>query len=157
MAKKTKLARPIVTSLALGGAGVILTGLASLVISTAIRVVIWTGKQLERHDNILAWIQSHSGFAMGLGMIAIGTSIVIIKLFGYPDFDEDEEETARSPIEPDRYRLKSLDLNQPVACKGCKNYHGVYYYGDNGVNQLICCIHPYGWHEGNCPDYEKSY
>jgi len=38
------------------------------------------------------------------------------------------------------------------ACVGCRNYHGHTYNG----NLLVCGIHPYGWDDENCPDWEKK-
>jgi hypothetical protein len=38
------------------------------------------------------------------------------------------------------------------ACVGCRNYHGYTYNG----NLLVCGIHPYGWDDENCPDWEKK-
>jgi hypothetical protein len=39
--------------------------------------------------------------------------------------------------------------HQP-ACVGCRNYNGTMF----GGNLLVCGFHPYGWEEGNCPDWE---
>lgn len=42
--------------------------------------------------------------------------------------------------------------NQPLACVGCKNYHGETY---NDV-VLICAIHPSGYDKGSiCPDWQN--
>ncbi|BDA76090.1 hypothetical protein CAL7716_102560 (plasmid) [Calothrix sp. PCC 7716] len=42
------------------------------------------------------------------------------------------------------------EKSQPIACVGCKNYHGESY---NGVD-LICAIHPSGYNiSSNCPDW----
>jgi hypothetical protein len=41
-------------------------------------------------------------------------------------------------------------LQQQPACRGCRHYHGQIY----GGNLLICGMHPYGWDEANCPDWE---
>jgi hypothetical protein len=38
------------------------------------------------------------------------------------------------------------------ACIGCSNYHGRIYNG----NLLICAMHPYGWDDENCPDWEED-
>lgn len=38
------------------------------------------------------------------------------------------------------------------ACVGCQNYHGRVYNG----NLLVCGIHPYGWTDDNCPDWEEQ-
>jgi hypothetical protein len=38
------------------------------------------------------------------------------------------------------------------ACIGCKYYHGHVY----GRNLLVCGMHPYGWHDDNCPDFADS-
>ena len=38
------------------------------------------------------------------------------------------------------------------ACIGCRHYHGQVYNG----NLLVCAMHPYGWDDQNCPDWEKE-
>lgn len=41
---------------------------------------------------------------------------------------------------------------QYPACIGCKNYHGYVY----GGNVLVCGMHPYGWDDKDCPDWERK-
>lgn len=41
--------------------------------------------------------------------------------------------------------------NHP-ACLGCQHYHGRVY----GGNLLVCAMHPYGWDDKNCPDWESK-
>lgn len=41
---------------------------------------------------------------------------------------------------------------QNSACIGCSNYHGHVY----GGNLLVCGMHPHGWDDGNCPDWQKE-
>lgn len=41
-------------------------------------------------------------------------------------------------------------LENHPACIGCRHYHGYAY----GGNLLVCGMHPEGWHDGNCPDWE---
>ncbi len=38
------------------------------------------------------------------------------------------------------------------ACIGCRNYHGQAY----GGKLLVCGMHPYGWDDKNCPDWESN-
>lgn len=38
------------------------------------------------------------------------------------------------------------------ACIGCRHYHGRSY----GGNLLICGMHPYGWDDNNCPDWQED-
>lgn len=38
------------------------------------------------------------------------------------------------------------------ACVGCRNYHGQVY----GGNLLVCGMHPHGWEDVSCPDWEKE-
>lgn len=38
------------------------------------------------------------------------------------------------------------------ACIGCCHYHGRVYSG----NLLVCAMHPYGWDDANCPDWETA-
>lgn len=37
------------------------------------------------------------------------------------------------------------------ACMGCRHYHGQVY----GGNLLVCGMHPYGWEDKHCPDWES--
>jgi hypothetical protein len=39
-----------------------------------------------------------------------------------------------------------------AACIGCHHYHGQVYSG----NLLVCAMHPYGWDDENCPDWEAD-
>lgn len=41
--------------------------------------------------------------------------------------------------------------NNP-ACIGCSNYHGQVYNG----NLLVCGMHPTGWDDDKCPDWESN-
>jgi hypothetical protein len=41
--------------------------------------------------------------------------------------------------------------NNP-ACIGCQNYHGQVYNG----NLLVCGMHPSGWEDDKCPDWESQ-
>jgi hypothetical protein len=38
------------------------------------------------------------------------------------------------------------------ACIGCTNYHGKIY----GGNLLVCAMHPYGWDDDYCPDWDGN-
>jgi hypothetical protein len=41
---------------------------------------------------------------------------------------------------------------QNPACIGCSNYHGQAY----GGNLLVCAMHPQGWDDVQCPDWEQG-
>lgn len=41
---------------------------------------------------------------------------------------------------------------QNPACIGCQHYHGQVYSG----NLLVCAMHPYGWDDEQCPDWETD-
>jgi hypothetical protein len=41
---------------------------------------------------------------------------------------------------------------QNAACIGCNNYHGQVY----GGNLLVCAMHPHGWDDESCPDWERE-
>ncbi|AFZ24279.1 hypothetical protein Cylst_2035 [Cylindrospermum stagnale PCC 7417] len=43
-------------------------------------------------------------------------------------------------------------LEKNPACIGCSNYHGQVY----GGNLLVCGMHPHGWDDQSCPDWEKE-
>jgi hypothetical protein len=48
-------------------------------------------------------------------------------------------------------RREATAEHQP-ACIGCRNYNGSMF----GGNLLVCGFHPYGWPEGQCPDWEGN-
>ena len=48
------------------------------------------------------------------------------------------------------YPVEPTAQNQP-ACIGCRNYHGQVY----GGNLLVCAMHPSGWQDEHCPDWEQ--
>ncbi|MDB9311192.1 hypothetical protein PN471_21690 [Aphanizomenon sp. CS-733/32] len=43
-------------------------------------------------------------------------------------------------------------LEKNAACIGCSHYHGQVYSG----NLLVCAMHPHGWDDQSCPDWEKE-
>lgn len=44
-------------------------------------------------------------------------------------------------------------VDKHPACIGCRHYHGQVYSG----NLLVCAMHPYGWDDNNCPDWESNW
>ena len=42
-------------------------------------------------------------------------------------------------------------LKDHPACVGCRHYHGQSYGGP----MLVCGMHPYGWEEEKCPDWQS--
>lgn len=44
-------------------------------------------------------------------------------------------------------------LNDHTVCIGCRNYHGQAY---NGV-MLVCGMHPAGWEDEKCPDWQSTW
>ncbi|MDZ7960594.1 MAG: hypothetical protein RMY34_22380 [Aulosira sp. DedQUE10] len=48
------------------------------------------------------------------------------------------------------YPMEATPEKNP-ACIGCTNYHGQVY----GGNLLVCAMHPQGWDDHNCPDWEQ--
>lgn len=67
-------------------------------------------------------------------------------LEAYLGFEVVVEETAQ-PI------IHTVDpvMNNHPACIGCRHYHGQMY----GGNMLVCGMHPYGWEEEKCPDWQS--
>ncbi|MBD2449381.1 hypothetical protein H6G76_19885 [Nostoc sp. FACHB-152] len=49
------------------------------------------------------------------------------------------------------YTVEATPEQNP-ACVGCTNYHGQVY----GSNLLVCAMHPHGWDDKNCPDWEQE-
>lgn len=57
--------------------------------------------------------------------------------------ESDSEFVVTSKVYPDQ--------NTHPACQGCRHYHGYVY----GGNLFVCGMHPYGWDDENCPDWEQ--
>jgi hypothetical protein len=49
------------------------------------------------------------------------------------------------------YAVEATSEKNP-ACIGCRHYHGQAY----GGNLLVCGMHPSGWEELNCPDWQEE-
>jgi len=62
------------------------------------------------------------------------------------------EEIVGDDIEPTFPYAVEPTLEKNSACIGCRHYHGQVYSG----NLLICGMHPYGWEDKNCPDWEQE-
>ena len=78
-----------------------------------------------------------------------------IEDFILEDLDEDDifVDEYDVPNDIDLYinpKVEPTSANNP-ACIGCQHYHGRVYEG----NLLVCAMHPYGWDDENCPDWEK--
>lgn len=58
-------------------------------------------------------------------------------------YDEEADLLINPKLEP--------NFEHHPACIGCRHYHGRLY----GGNLLICGMHPYGWDDTSCPDWEK--
>ncbi|MBW4618992.1 MAG: hypothetical protein KME17_06500 [Cyanosarcina radialis HA8281-LM2] len=63
---------------------------------------------------------------------------------------EELEETAQ--FDPFIFPREEPTLEKHPACIGCRHYHGQIY----GGNLLVCAMHPYGWDDANCPDWETA-
>lgn len=61
------------------------------------------------------------------------------------------EEVLGEVDQPFPYPVEPTSQIHP-ACIGCRNYHGQVY----GGNILVCGMHPYGWEDENCPDWEQE-
>jgi hypothetical protein len=63
-----------------------------------------------------------------------------------------ELEDITEDIDPGFPYQVEATLEKNAACIGCSNYHGQVYSG----NLLVCAMHPHGWDDKNCPDWEKE-
>lgn len=61
------------------------------------------------------------------------------------------EEVMGEVDQPLPYSVEPTQQEHP-ACIGCRHYHGQVYSG----NLLVCGMHPYGWEDENCPDWEQE-
>ena len=78
----------------------------------------------------------------------IETELVILDEINYTDqLDYLSEELDFMGI-----RREQPTLEKNSACVGCQHYHGRVY----GKNLLVCGMHPYGWTDDNCPDWEDN-
>lgn len=62
------------------------------------------------------------------------------------------EEAINDDVEPTFPYSVEATLEQNPACIGCRHYHGQAYNG----NLLVCGMHPYGWENEHCPDWEQE-
>ncbi len=60
------------------------------------------------------------------------------------------EEAVQDSAEPIVHIVEPI-LTEHPACVGCRHYHGQTY----GGNLLVCAMHPYGWDDHQCPDWES--
>jgi hypothetical protein len=60
------------------------------------------------------------------------------------DWENDSDFVITSKVNPDQ--------NTHPACQGCRHYHGYIY----GGTLFVCGMHPYGWEDENCPDWERE-
>ena len=66
------------------------------------------------------------------------------------DIEEENEEVYSFQVyTPIVNRLEATN-NKNSPCVGCRHYHGHIYNG----NLLVCGMHPYGWEQESCPDWE---
>ncbi|MBW4667153.1 MAG: hypothetical protein KME60_06820 [Cyanomargarita calcarea GSE-NOS-MK-12-04C] len=68
-------------------------------------------------------------------------------LEGYWDFEDVMGDV--DPAFP--YSVEATGEKNP-ACVGCRHYHGQAY----GGNLLVCGMHPSGWEDDSCPDWEAE-
>lgn len=61
------------------------------------------------------------------------------------------EELMGEVDQPFPYQVEPTHQEHP-ACIGCRHYHGQVYSG----NLLVCGMHPYGWEDENCPDWQEE-
>lgn len=62
------------------------------------------------------------------------------------------ESTVETAAQPIVHTIDPLMSDQP-ACVGCRHYHGQMY----GGNLLVCGMHPYGWQDDKCPDWQSTW
>jgi hypothetical protein len=55
-------------------------------------------------------------------------------------------------LDPELMLSPKLDptFNVHPACRGCSHYHGRIY----GRSLLVCAMHPHGWEDSHCPDWQ---
>lgn len=92
------------------------------------------------------------GAIVGSGTLSFTTTQLVL--------DEQRERKARA-AEARAHVLMLRRMNQerlrrnppmPIACRGCRHYHGRSYHG----NFLVCGIHPYGVETETCSDWESK-
>lgn len=56
-------------------------------------------------------------------------------------------------LEEDSFLTRKVEstFEHHPACRGCCHYHGQVY----NSNLLVCAMHPYGWDDESCPDWEQ--
>lgn len=101
------------------------------------------GSYLEQFPNY--FVQEVDGFVRELVEVIITTGDEIdAALFDEWEGFVDEDFTTVSYHSPSPH-------SHP-ACIGCANYHGHVYNG----NLLVCAMHPQGYEDSKCPDWEQD-
>jgi hypothetical protein len=68
-------------------------------------------------------------------------------LEGYWDFED-----VMGDVDPAFPYSVEATVEKNPACVGCRHYHGQAY----GGNLLVCGMHPSGWEDDSCPDWEAE-
>jgi hypothetical protein len=68
-------------------------------------------------------------------------------LEGYWDFED-----VMGDVDPAFPYSVEATVEKNPACIGCRHYHGQAY----GGNLLVCGMHPSGWEDDSCPDWEAE-
>ncbi|MUG93338.1 hypothetical protein F7734_13230 [Scytonema sp. UIC 10036] len=103
------------------------------------KIAINTNKTLKSEASLFRKAIGVGGISIGVGIILLGTS------------RKTRQEKAESEIQTPVVTAV-IASKTPIACEGCKHYHGIIY---NGV-PFFCAMHPYGYENNECPDWEEK-
>jgi len=166
----------ITSTAGIGGALAVLIGGGSCLGGLAAVGTIELGKWLEHsrptYQKMIVYGSASVGsglFLIGaaLGMATIGEKLALEELKLIQNEIENERSRQASqqpqvvnirisipePTLPDEIEDEIEEkTDQYPACVRCKHFHGEEY----GGNFLVCGMHPYGWDDENCPDWEKK-
>jgi hypothetical protein len=116
-----------------GGIAIIFGGYA-IVVGTTAHLVSWKIHRQQPPEPLFSWIQVTGIVLETIGLIGLSINASLTS------YDVRQQQAQR----------KSTEI--PVACQGCKHYHGQRY----GKNFLVCGMYPKGWEGDSCPDYESK-
>lgn len=166
----------ITSTAGIGGALAVLIGggscLGGLAAVGTIELGKWLAHSRPTYQKMIVYGSASVGsglFLIGaaLGMAAVGEKLAdneLNRINNEVERERDRQASQHTQVMTIRISIPEPTLpdeiedeieektDQYPACVGCKHFHGEEY----GGNFLVCGMHPYGWDDENCPDWEKK-
>ncbi|MUG94276.1 hypothetical protein F7734_18565 [Scytonema sp. UIC 10036] len=120
-------------------------GVLGLIVGQVFFLAGATGKIAIKMETTLKAQETLLKKAIRLGGVSIGVAIILMS---------SSRRTCQEKAESELHREEVLTATMatPIACEGCKQYHGILY---NNV-PFVCAMYPYGHQDNECPDWEEK-